>query len=98
MTTVKSLAIVALLCGGTSLALAQTAPTTGGSPPAAVTSGAGGAPAYQAGTPSAHATKPHKKMHLSAKGQHHKKMYMSAKPHKGSKLSPAGNAKPQMKQ
>jgi hypothetical protein len=72
MTTAKSLAIVALLFGGTSLALAQTAPTTGGSPPAAVTTGLNGAAAYKATTPSAHATKHHKKMYMSAKGSHHK--------------------------
>ena len=73
MTTVKSLAIVALLCGGTSLALAQTAPATGGSPPAGVTSGPNGALAYQGASPSAHATKHHKKMHMSANSQPHKK-------------------------
>jgi hypothetical protein len=98
MTTVKSLAIVALLFGGTSLALAQTAPTTGSAPPAAVMSGPTGAPAYQPGTPSAHATKHHKKMHMSAKSQPHKKMYMSTRSHKGSKLTPASNTNPQMKQ
>jgi hypothetical protein len=35
MNTVKSLAIVALLLGGTSLAMAQNGPATGGQPPAA---------------------------------------------------------------
>jgi hypothetical protein len=35
MTTVKSLAIIALLVGGTSLALAQNGPATGGEPPVA---------------------------------------------------------------
>ena len=101
MTAVKSLAIVALLFGGTSLAFAQTAPTTGGSPPAGVTSGPNGAPAHQGATSSAHATKHHKKMHMSAKSQPHNKMYMSAKSphhHKGSKLTPADNSKPNMKQ
>jgi len=80
MTTVKGLAIVALLVGGTSLAVAQGQPT-GAYPP--VAGGAGGNPAappipnvYGATTPtpSHHAT------------THHKKMYMSAKSHKGSKL------------
>src|SRR6516164_8441830 len=43
MTTVKSLAIIALLVGGTSLAMAQNGPATGGLPP--VAGGAGGNPA-----------------------------------------------------
>lgn len=76
MTTVKVLAIAALLVGGTSLALAQNGPATGGQP----------GPTLQAGTPSHHVTK------------HHKKMYMSTKSHKHSKINPAGTAKPQMKQ
>jgi len=86
----KGLAIVAaLLVGGASLAMAQSGPATGGYPP--VAGGTAGNPAVpgpnlQATTPSRHATK------------HHKKMYMSAKSHKGSKLTPAGKAKPQMKQ
>ena len=83
MTAVKSLAIIALLVGGTSLALAQTAPTTGGSPPANVTTGPTGVPSYTPGrtAKAGHATK-HKKMHMSAKGKQHKNMYMSAKsPH-----------------
>ena len=86
----KGLAIVAaLLVGAASVAVAQNGPATGGQPP--VAGGAAGNPAapgpnLQATTPSRHATK------------HHKKMYMSAKSHKGSKLTPAGNAKPQMKQ
>jgi hypothetical protein len=99
MTTVKALAIVALLAGGTSLAIAQNGPATGGQPP--VAGGAAGNPAVagpQAGGKSHHATTHHKKMHMSAKGQPHKKMYMSARPHKGSKLTPASNAKPQTKQ
>ena len=80
MTTVKSLAIVALLFGGTSLALAQTAPTTGGSPPANVTTGPTGVPSYAPGqTGKASTATKHHKMHMSAKGQPHKKMYMSAK-------------------
>lgn len=99
MTTVKSLAIVALLLGGTSLALAQTPPTAGPKPSAGVTTGPTGAPAYK---PSAgHATTHHKKMHMSARSPRHQKMYMSAKGthhHKGSKLNPSSNATPQTKQ
>lgn len=90
MTTVKTLTIVtALLAGGVSLAMAQGGPPTGGYPP--VAGGAAGNPAVpgpnlRATTPSHHATR------------HHKKIYMSTKGHKGSKLTPASNAKPQMKQ
>jgi hypothetical protein len=43
MTTVKSLAVIALLFGGTSLAVAQTGPATGSQPP--VAGGAAGNPA-----------------------------------------------------
>jgi hypothetical protein len=90
MTTMKSLAVVALLFGGTSLALAQTPPTTGPQAPANI----GAAPAGGAGytgnqaAPSRHAAKHNKKIFLSAKGTHHK----------GSKLTPAGNAKPKLQQ
>jgi hypothetical protein len=90
MTTVKVLAIAALLVGGTSLALAQNGPATGGQPavagrPPAATPAAPG-PNLQAVTPSHHAAK------------HHKKMYMSAKSHKASKMTPTSTTKPQMKQ
>jgi hypothetical protein len=45
MTTLKTLAIMAaLLAGGTSLAMAQNGPATGGQPP--VAGGAGGYPGY----------------------------------------------------
>jgi hypothetical protein len=43
MTTVKNLTIIALLVGGTSLAMAQGGPVTGDEPP--VAGGAGGGPA-----------------------------------------------------
>jgi hypothetical protein len=84
MTTVKSLAIIALLVGGTSLAMAQSGPATGGQPP--VAGGAAGNPAapgsnMQTRTRSHHAMKHHKNMHMSAKGQPHKKMYMSTRSH-----------------
>jgi hypothetical protein len=101
MTTVKSLAIIALLVGGTSLAMAQSGPATGAQPP--VAGGAAGNPAapgsnIQTSTRSHHAMKHHKNMHMAAKSHQHKKMYMSAKSHKGSKLTPASNANPQVKQ
>jgi hypothetical protein len=98
MTTVKSLAVIALLVGGTSLALAQNGPPTGSNQPPVGTSAAPNAPGpNKAGTQ--HATKHHKKMHTAAKK--HNKMYMSAKStktHKGSKLAPASNANPYIKQ
>ena len=96
MTAVKSLAIAALLFGGTSLALAQTPPTAGASPPANVTAGPNGAAAYKPTGPSAHAGK-HKKMHMSAKSNHHKHMYMSAKgsPHKTLKTGQQQPKQPQ---
>jgi hypothetical protein len=80
MTTVKSLAIVALLVGGASLAMAQNGPPTGGQPsaPAAAPSPnlQSAAPPTKAssGTRIAHhqTTKHHKKMYMSAKGPHHK--------------------------
>ena len=76
MTSVKALAIIALLAGGTSLALAQSGPPTGNEPP--VAGGAAGNPILDAqgsGVPARHATR------------HHRSMYMSAKSHKGSKLN-----------
>jgi hypothetical protein len=83
MTTVKSLAIVALLVGGTSLAMAQSGPPTGGQPP--VAGGAAGNPAapgpnLQAATPSRHATKHHKKMYMSAKSTTHKHKQLKPAP------------------
>jgi hypothetical protein len=82
----KSLAIVAaLLVGGTSLAMAQNGPPGPGVNPAPNTRQSAAPPTGAAsGTRITHRTKHH--------------MYMSAKHHKGSKLTPAGNAKPQMKQ
>jgi hypothetical protein len=90
----KGLAIVAaLLVGGTSLAMAQSGPATGGQPP--VAGGAAGNPAAP-GIPSVYgATTPTPSHHAT---RHHKRIYMSAKSHKGSKMTPASSAKPQMKQ
>ena len=85
MTTLKSLMMVsALLVGGASLAVAQNGSLTGGQPPAA------GNPA----TPSPGAS-PARRHH----GTRHHRMYMISvnRTHKGSKLTPASNAKPQMK-
>ena len=74
MTSVKGFAIIALLVGGTSLAMAQSGPATGSEPP--VAGGAAGNPAapptpnaYGATAPSHHAAKSHKgsKTHTTKK-------------------------------
>jgi hypothetical protein len=109
MTTLKTLTIVsALLVGGVSLALAQ-GPPTGSYPP--VAGGAAGNPATNPVTPGppgpgvipggptqAAATAPSRTRIVHHTTRHPNKMYMSAKSHKGSKLTPTSNAKPQMKQ
>src|SRR6516162_5057609 len=100
MTTVKSLAIIALLVGATSLAMAQNGPATGGLPP--VGGGAGGNPAA-AGPPgpgiiphdaaasssnlqsAAPTTRASSRTPIAHKPTKHKKMYMSAKGHKALK-------------
>jgi hypothetical protein len=88
MTTVKSLVVAtALLAGGLSVALAQTAPTTGGAPPADVTKTPSGAAAYT-GSKSP-AIKHHKKMFMSAKSSHK---------HKSMKMAPAPGTAPAPKQ
>ena len=74
MTTIKSLAILALLVGGTSLAVAQSGPATGGEPP--VAGGAAGNPAVpgsnlQTGTRAHQGTR------------HHRRMYMQGDVHRG---------------
>jgi hypothetical protein len=89
MGTLKSLVIVsALLVSGASLAVAQNSPTTGGQAPAAV--GAAGNPAASgtAASISARTARHH--------GTRHHGMYMMTinRAHKGSKLTPASNAKP----
>jgi len=74
MTALKSLTILgALIVGGTSLAIAQNGPATGGQPPAGVRAGAPG-PYLQSAAPPAQATAV----------RHHKKMYMSTKHRKHS--------------
>ena len=89
MNTVKNLAIVALLVGGTSLAMAQN-PAQNPPHPGVVP----GAPAQSAAQTAA----PSKTRIVHHTTRHPKSMYMSAKSHKGSKLTPINNAKPQMKQ
>jgi hypothetical protein len=85
MTTVKSLVVAtALLAGGISVALAQTAPTTGGAPPADVVKTPSGAAAYTGSK--APAVKHHKKMFMSAKNTHK---------HKNLKMAPAAGTKQQ---
>ena len=109
MTTLKTLTMTsALLLGGVSLAIAQ-GPPTGGYPPCG--GGAGGNPATNPVTPgppgpgvipgapaSQAATSPTRTRIAHQPTKHHNKMYMSARSHKGSKMTPAGTAKPQMKQ
>ena len=108
MTTVKGLAIIALLVGGTSLAVAQ-GPPTGAYPP--VAGGAAGNPSTNPapsgppgpgvipGAPASQAaTSPTSTRIAHQPTKHHKTMYMLARSHKGSKMTPAGTAKPQMKQ
>lgn len=78
MTSVKGLAIVALLVGGTSLAIAQSGPPTGGQPP--VAGGAAGNPAVpgpnlQTGTRAHQGTR------------HHSRMYMQGNTHHGTKVT-----------
>jgi hypothetical protein len=89
MTTVKSLAIVALLVGGASLAMAQNGPPTGGQPPAPAASGPAGPgviPGDRSAAPSPNlqsAAQPTKASSRTRIAHHqttkHKKMYMSAK-------------------
>jgi hypothetical protein len=85
MTSMKALAIIALLVGGTSLAVAQN-PAQNPPHPGIVP----GTPA-QSAAPTAAPSK-------TQTTKHPKKMYMSTKSHKGSKMTPASSAKPQMKQ
>jgi hypothetical protein len=74
MNTVKSLAIVALLLGGTSLAMAQNSPATGGRP--SVAGGAAGGPRASTTTRFAH--------HPISR---HRGMYMQGDIHRGSKVT-----------
>ena len=78
MTTIKSLAIIALLVGGTSLAMAQNGPATGGEPPVAgVAAGNPAAPGsnIQTGTRAHHGTR------------HHRRLYMQGDTHRGAKMT-----------
>ena len=80
MTTVKSLAIVALLVGGTSLAIAQ-GPPTDGYPP--VARGAGGSQVAPGPNVRVPTTRPH------FTTRHQRRLYMETnRTHKGSKLTP----------
>jgi hypothetical protein len=89
MTTLKSLMMVgALLVSGASLAVAQNGAATGGQAP--VAGGAVGNPA----APSTKASIPDRTARHH--GTRHHRMYMMSinRTHKGSKLTPANNAKP----
>ena len=90
MTTLKSLMMVgALLVGGASLAVAQNGPATGGQAPVA-----GGGAVGNPAAPSTKASMPDRTVRHH--GTRHHRMYMMAvnRTHKGSKLTPANNAKP----
>jgi hypothetical protein len=97
MTTMKTLAIVALLLGGTSLVMAQGAP-----PPPGVIPHDAPRPQATAPSPNLQSAAPTTRATTGTRvAQHptkHKKMYMSARSHKGSKMTPTSTAKPQMKQ
>jgi hypothetical protein len=88
MTTVKSLAIIALLVGGTSLAIAQNGPPTGGqTPPAAAAPPGPGIIPHDATAGSnlqsaAPTTRTRTRLAHQQPTKNHQKMYMSAKgPH-----------------
>jgi hypothetical protein len=88
MTTVKSLAIIALLVGGTSLATAQNGPATGGEPP--VAGGAGGNPAATGKhlRPFHHPFL-HRRVYMQAAPSGHKQMAPSSHKHKHMQMNPA---------
>jgi hypothetical protein len=89
MTSLENLIVVgALLVGGASLAVAQNGPAAGGQPPiAGGTAGNAAAPGPAASIP-ARTARHH--------GTRNHRVYMMSvnRAHKGSKLTPAGNAKP----
>ena len=93
MTTLKRLMMVtALLVGGASLAVAQNAPATSGQPPVV-----SGSAARNPATPGPAASPARTTRHH---GTRHHRIYLISvnRTHKGSKLTPANNATPQMKQ
>jgi hypothetical protein len=102
VSTMKTLAIVALLLGGTSLAIAQNGPPTGGQPPAATPSPPPpGMIPHDAPRPQSTAPSPYMQSAAPPSGavsgtrtatRHHKNMYMSAKggTHKSKKTSTNG--------
>jgi hypothetical protein len=88
MTAVKSLAIIALLVGGTSLAIAQNGPPTGGQTPPPAASGPPGPgviPGDRSAAPStnlqsaAQPTGTSRTRTAQHQPKHHKHMFMSAK-------------------
>ena len=83
--------VTVLLVGGASLAEAKNAPTTGGQPPVV----SGGA-ADNAATPGPAASPARTTRHHGTR-QHRMYMISVNRTHKGSKLTPANNATPQMK-
>jgi hypothetical protein len=93
MTTLKSLMMVsALLVIGGSLAVAQNGPATGGQAPVA-----GGMAVNPSAPSGSSASIPAR--NARHHGTRHHRIYMLSvnRAHKGSKLTPASNAKPQVK-
>jgi hypothetical protein len=87
MTTVKSLAIIALLVGGTSFAMAQNGPATGGEPP--VAGGAGGNPAAGKHVRAFHHPFLHRRVYMQAAPSSHMKKAPSSHNHKHIQMNPA---------
>jgi hypothetical protein len=82
MTTVKSLAIIALLAGGTSLAMAQNGPATGAEPPG---SAEGSATATGKNLRPFHHPFLHRRVYMQVPNGHK---------HKQSKMNPATGTNP----
>jgi hypothetical protein len=84
MTTLKTLTILAaLLAGGTSLAVAQNGPATGGEPPVAGGAAGNAAPGYYYGAPANFGAPGYVAAAAPAEPgyrpiPHHRRMYMSA--------------------
>jgi len=89
MIIIKGLAIIALLVGGTSVAMAQSGPPTGGQPPVAGGAAGGppgpgvipGGPAQQA------ATLPTRTRIAHQPTSRHRNMYMQGNIHHGAKMT-----------
>jgi hypothetical protein len=88
MTIVKSLAIIALLVGGTSLAMAQNGPSPGGEPPVAGGAGGNSAATGKHLRPFHHPFL-HRRVYMQAAPSSSHKMAPSSHNHKHIKMNPA---------